>query len=533
MTNQNEQPLIFRQEVREQKQNESGFESSLKKLKNQEWYKKLSPEQQENVEQKYQERLSLQKKLEQKKAEIWFKWISADIIFKWIQKNLPKIEDSEDKKEIQWFEERVDMLNRDIDFLKRELYATNLQLSQVKLENSFESKSRDFLSKFENKELPDVITNWDLNTIRAWEIYALRENWYDLSELFLDWTWEVSKENMKIWDVFTVNFWKNWELNSLIWAWDLLPINEIDKVKINWVLWTRKSEPRPWYYASNGKYLAIFNNYKIEIVSKKTYSKPEEEKYNKSFENRYVNIRTREVMPDVLSEFSENNSHKLDLANISAADFTLVSNYLEKYIPEGSLTFDKSNKTISTNGKITLKEIFSEYLDFWVWYIRYKKIAKEVSSKYPKISEKDLVNLINHENPGWNPLLGVAWWSAYWLWQMIDKTWERFNKDSSWNFRDRNNPVDQLEATCDYLVFLMKNKNCPIELAMAYYNTGENIMWVSESKAKEYYFKNPQIAKKIPQGTKIDAKSYFTWAVAYYNDISYEQASLIAYKELH
>jgi hypothetical protein len=42
--------------------------------------------------------------------------------------------DDEDKQEIMSFESRVDMLNRDIDSLEREIYANNLELNSANLE---------------------------------------------------------------------------------------------------------------------------------------------------------------------------------------------------------------------------------------------------------------------------------------------------------------------------------------------------------------------------------------------------------------
>jgi hypothetical protein len=154
------------------------------------------------------------------------------------------------------------------------------------------------------------------------------------------------------------------------------------------------------------------------------------------------------------------------------------------------------------------------------WKENFLQIVEQVASNFPKIPKQKLTTLINHENWKWNPYVKAAKTSAYWLWQMIDRTW-----DNIWKWLDRQNPTDQLVATCRLLNEIMKNTNCSIELALAYYNTWQGINKISNTKAINYAKRNPAIRKLIPYKiNEINRKRYFIWAVAYYNDISYKNA---------
>lgn len=507
--------------------------SSLDAFKDQKWYKDLSVEQQQIVENKIESKSKLEKKINQMKSEIGFKWLSAEIITKWIDRNKPLIEDAEDKGEIMSFENRVDMLNRDIDMLNQEIYAYNLELNSDNLNNSFDKANKNFKENFADSlwewkasdGAKEIIENKDLSTITAWEIYALRQEWFDLSSLLLVW-WEkpVSKNDMKAWDSFTVNFWWNKSLNDFIWAWDLLAIEKYDKVRINWIEWTRKFNPRPWFYSAEWKYLAVYDNYKVEILSEKQVTPDELEESKNAFKMRFEEIRGTELsglFRDIIESNSDETS--IELEWFSSSDLEFLKWYLSRYIPKDkidNIDFDVESKKITTKDGKSVSAYMKESMPMWAWYEKYKDIVKEVCSRHPRVPENRLVSLINHENGKWDPMASPPGGNAYWLWQMIDSTWSKYG---AW--LDRNNPVDQLEATCKYLEYIMDRNNCPIEMAMAYYNTWEWIKSVSDSTAKHFYDINPAIARKIPSWNHIDAKTYLTWAVAYYNDISFGEAS--------
>lgn len=517
-----------------QKQTVDADNNSSKKESNsdyskQEWYTKLSPEQQKVIDSKLEQQKDLEKKIVWKQAEIKFKWLSVEIINKWLEKNKPLIEDKEDLAEIQSFEERVDLMNRDIDKLSRDLYKINLELNSSELTSSFDKSNEYFKSGLlkegeSNEKVLEIIWNKDLSNITAGEIYTLRQEWYDLSKLFLIWAWEFSKESMNVWDTFKVNFWWNKSLNQNIGAWDLLAIDKVDKVKINGVEWERKLSPRPGYYSADGRYLAIFDNYSVEIVSKKEFTSEENEKSVVAFKERYNEIRKPEVLSNFKEQLKESWSNNTEIALkwFTKSDLEVVASYLWKYLPNeiaNNISFDLEKWVIKSKTGESVNEVINKFVPnekLWSWYEKYKDIVIEVSSKYWIRPEK-LITLINHENRKWDPLAGAPWSSAYGLWQMIDSTWATY-----WKGLDRNNPKDQLESTCRYLVAIMDRKNCPVELAMAYYNTGEWIKNISNSKAQEYARINPAIAKFITW--TVTAEAYFEAAVAYYNDTTIEKA---------
>jgi hypothetical protein len=425
------------------------------------------------------------------------------------------------------------MLNRDIDSLEREIYANNLELNSANLEWSFDKSNTYFKEKFadslwewkKSEYVKQLIEKKDLKSITAGEAYTLRQEWFDLSSLFLVWGEKVvSKDNMSVWDKITVNFWGNKSLNNTIWAWDLLPIDKFDKVRINWIEWTRRFDPRPGYYSAEWKYLSVFDNYKVEIISEKVVTPDELEQSKNAFKLRFDEIRGTELSStfrNLIESAGDVNSIKLD--SISKSDMEYLKTYMSKYIAKDQLwniDFDVEKWTVTTKNGKSLSGFMKEALPKWPWYEKYKAIVEQVTAKYPEISANKLATLINHENARWDPLVWAPWSSAYWLWQMIDSTWKTYGK-----WLDRNNPADQLDATCRYLKDIMNRKNCPVEIAMAYYNTWEWILSLSNSKIAHIADINPAITRKIPWWSTMNAKTYLTWAVAYYNDITFGEAS--------
>lgn len=149
----------------------------------------------------------------------------------------------------------------------------------------------------------------------------------------------------------------------------------------------------------------------------------------------------------------------------------------------------------------------------------YKLLISDLSDKY-NVPEDKVISLINHENHKWDINIKSQYSSAYWLWQMIDSTWKRF-----WIWLDRNSPEWQIEATLRYMSYIKSTKQCSWEEVLAYYNTWEWILNISNYKAKEFYDNNPIIARKIPFSKEyITPEIYFNWAVAYYNNLSYNEA---------
>lgn len=149
----------------------------------------------------------------------------------------------------------------------------------------------------------------------------------------------------------------------------------------------------------------------------------------------------------------------------------------------------------------------------------YVEAINTISSQYDVPADK-IIQLIYHENAKWNPNIKAPGSSAYGLGQMIDSTWWTYGK-----WLDRNNPVDQLEATARYMRAIYDRQWCSWEEVLAYYNTGEWIKRLSLAQIAEFTRLNPAIAAKHPDRNPANADEYFKSAVAYYNDMNYSEVA--------
>lgn len=178
-------------------------------------------------------------------------------------------------------------------------------------------------------------------------------------------------------------------------------------------------------------------------------------------------------------------------------------------------------KLSTYNGEILINW---EYKDFKnkTWLEAFREVVTEVVKDFPKISEEKLISLINKENVQWDPEAKGPWKynTAYGLGQMINDTWSDYGE-----WLDRNNPKDQLIASCKYLTAIMDRQNVSFEIAIAYYNTWENFLNISNSKFQEYLEHNAPIVNLIEWEKTII--NYFIAAIAYYNDwISFQDAKI-------
>ncbi len=498
----------------------------------------------------------------------------------------------------------------------------NLEIEMKILEsNSMKEKRYEWLDKSFDKiktdeKLKDIIWEKYFDKLSAWDIYAMlksnpeKMSWLllstsDWNQIDLTWGWENY-----LWKELKVNFWKNKSLDKIIWAGDILDINEVKKVKINWVEWERKALPRPGYYTLEGRYLAIHDWYKVEITDTTKLSWDEEiQKFNEAKNKRFEEIRWWEVS-NTISELIKSevkkdpNAKQIENPYKSQVDKELIKTILNKdenkylwvslneewnivvwenfnighlwealswyretsdkinkylknnkslsenksinfniselWLDNNSIFLENAFKNIiwnekvdvfiewdnikidSSNTDLTIWEIFStgyEYEWNWTNHEKYLSAINEASSKY-WVPSWAIIQLIYHENRSWNPNIKAPWSSAYWLWQMINSTWNTYGE---W---DRNNPRDQLMATARYMKHIQENKNCSWEEVLAYYNTWEWIMlWGVD--IDNYYNLNPAISNKILNLPR-NNKNYFIWAVAYYNDISFNEAKLKA-----
>lgn len=153
-------------------------------------------------------------------------------------------------------------------------------------------------------------------------------------------------------------------------------------------------------------------------------------------------------------------------------------------------------------------------------HLRYmSEIRAAASSEWVPVGA--IIQLIYHENARWDPNITAPGSSAYGLWQMIDGTWATY-----WRWLNRRDPWDQLLATARYMRAIKERQNCPWEHVLAYYNTWEGILSISQSRAQNFLRLNPAIARQIPQNLHvwITPQNYFIGAIAYYNNMTFERA---------
>ena len=421
------------------------------------------------------------------------------------------------------------------DFDSRDQYFRGLEQNHEFLLKTFERSNVFFKEGLVDITEASIFTRGliekrTLYTITAGEIYTLKQEGIEISQLFLiSQTGQMpKKDTMKVWDSFKVNFWANKSLNRHIGAGDLIDIQHFDRVRINGIEGTRRLGPRPGYYTSTGKYLPVFDNYEIEIIWDEIYSEEEAYMIEEAYNTRYHEIRDPEVLYDAREQIVKaGDQSSVVLEGLSKNDLETVATYfwsndspIDNYLREevyeetpSDIKVDVNTGTIATTNGKTLNETVNKFIpkeSLGTGYKRYEKEVIAVADTYPNIPTEKLIQLINKENGRWDPLASAPGSSAYGLGQMIDGTWRVYGEGL-----DRNNPRDQLEATCRYLDAIMKRKGCSVDMAMAYYNTWEWILSISDEKAEKYARNNPAIAKYITG--PVTAQSYFDAAVQYYN----------------
>jgi hypothetical protein len=281
------------------------------------------------------------------------------------------------KLEADTLTEEADRLQAEINLKTKEgPKATTQEQREIHLNKSYESTQKNL-----PKELQESFWKKNYDSLTAWDILTMKKNGVDLSQfLLVKASWEpkeVSKASMGVGDKFIVNFWRNTSIDRWIGAGDIFPIDQISKVSINGIEWTRKSNPRPWFYRKDGKYLAIHDGDIVDIVEKKPFSNDEEKKTFWDAElSWFKNLRKKD-----LAEAMNNMWEVTESQN----PFSLPS---DKALFEEMLTTDYKWKVEISDGRIKtiggkkFKEIFNQDQKIDFSGVRLdgntKQIAKEV-----------------------------------------------------------------------------------------------------------------------------------------------------------
>ena len=209
---------------------------------------------------------------------------------------------------------------------------------------------------------------------------------------------------------------------------------------------------------------------------------------------------------------------------IDSNDSTIQKNNFQKKNETNSINQEVSKTAWIKVDHLSYPKILEtlESKNIAVWPSEYMSTIYTLSQKY-NIEPDSFVRLINRENSKWDKTAKNPKWSSYWLGQMTTSTWNIHGK-----WLDRQNPHDQLEATAKYLRYILDTKKCSINLAVAFYHTGESFDYQSHDLVTSGIVNNhPGIVRSIPSQNKkngVSKRDYFISTLARYNDITFNQA---------
>jgi len=320
----------------------------------------------------------------------------------------------------------------------------------------------------------------------------------DLANLLLvpkhDPTGSVSRDSMKESDSFIVNFGENKDgknkIDNIIGAGDILP-STVKSVKINGVEGERKDFPtkdfpdvrRPGYYnVVTKKYLPIHDGNSIEIVGM-----GEADKKAPEADDAWLRERRLEDMIDNDGKALSGLPEDKKLEEEAQKEIEEMKKRREKY------------KNYNPENKNHFLETFGEVLD-------------RETSKYGIPKDMLVNNLFEKENSSFDPFLKNQESSAFGLGQIIDSTWKSISYRIGRHL-DRQNPEDQIVATCEYLNYIKNLRNCSWGESIVYYHTGENF---SDQHVRAAMAVNTPIANRMENPGNPTAHDYIMAAAKYY-----------------
>ena len=244
-------------------------------------------------------------------------------------------------KEALW----PDYLDKDWKDLRDILWEkTKEELKEEKEHFGFSREVIENLTDSEEGTLLDVLWNRTIKQATSWEIYTLKQEWVDLSKLFLkdkDWNYSKWKEEVKVGMEYVIDFYGNNDIDRIVWIWDILDINNISKISVNWVNWDRRDYPRPGFY--NGRYLSVHNNFKINILEEKKFDWND---FNDSIYSRFSKVRWKELESWIYSNLNSGDS-SINIPFNTKSDKDLFQKYIENNFWK-DLEFDIKNNNLKT-----------------------------------------------------------------------------------------------------------------------------------------------------------------------------------------
>lgn len=202
-----------------------------------------------------------------------------------------------------------------------------------------------------------------LENISANDIYLMKSVGIDLASLFLvNSEGRARKDAMEEGDVFLVNFGGNYSVDRAIGAWDILDISNVYRVKINGIEWIRGHSPRPGYYTSDGRYLAIHDGYRLEVVEKREYSEDENaEDFENSTQSRIEEFRRNYIDEWMYENIFESEETQLEIPFVMDIDKQTFANYISDGMTD-YVSFDEGNWVLSVgDGYDSFEDAFWEF----------------------------------------------------------------------------------------------------------------------------------------------------------------------------
>ncbi|MDD5197700.1 MAG: transglycosylase SLT domain-containing protein [Candidatus Gracilibacteria bacterium] len=341
-----------------------------------------------------------------------------------------------------------------------------------------------------------------LEKLKASDILLLKKKGVDLANLLLvpvgtDPTKSTTREFIERGEHknFIVNFGENKNINHIIGAGDVLPPT-VSRVKINGVEGERKYTPRPGYYElKTGGYLPIYDGDTIEVVKIGAVDEKGLQEANEA-QDKWLHERRIEDMIDndgkALSGLPEDRKLEEEAQEEIKKQKERQKKW-EKYNPESKKNF---------------LETFGEVLD-------------RETSKYGIPKDMLVNNLFEKENRSFDPFIKNPESSAYGLGQITDGTWVDISNRLRFTLGrrlDRNNPEDQIIATCEYLNYVKNFRNCSWGESIVYYHAGEHF---GDKNVRAAMAVNAPIVARMENPKSPTAEDYVMAAAKYYGVTEY------------
>ncbi len=436
-----------------------------------------------------------------------------------------------------------------------------------------------------NKKEELVLKTWDKFSVSKWNSNSdinkeliKREEKKAFNQLASDYSSEIKRIKEEKSFSKKTEWMANLFWDMFAWAWSNDTLNTYSDIISNWLMWILELFALLFGNLADSLGMDSKTEASGDSAKSKVDNKEESEGGNESVTSEPANtgkvIPVETFTPEIYkNKFEEVKVKKEDFVKIKEAKMewfpedirVLEENGEKKYIRIDEkhikkeiehLKIKKGEKYIKKEKEhLIMKDDVSIYQTYDLWKFKsnewkiidtHKPYMEDILETEAKtwVPAEVLINLIYHENPSWDFASHMAKYDpkewVYWLWQMQPKTWDQV-KWKVWisGSLKNSNARDQILVVAAYLQHIKETKHCSWWQAVLWYHLWEwQAMWLvwweinwkkySANELTELYArKNPSIAEIIPKWEGINPKTYYIAALAFYNDISYDEAKKI------